>query len=384
VRRETQIDLGRRLLAHLDAGTTTLAPDVFRNPVAAYTSPARAALERARLFRARPLLVGLSGLMPSAGDWLAEDLAGVPVLLVRGGDGRLRGFANACRHRGARLAEGCGAGKRVLACPYHGWTYDLDGRLVAVPGERGFPGLDRAAHGLRRLPVVEEHGLVWVRPSPGDGAVDAPPGPLGAEIADYGLAGWHHFATRTLRPQINWKLGVDTFLEAYHLATLHAATVAPIFVGDLCAADAFGPHHRMVAVRRSFAALRERPEAEWDVLRHTIVLYTLFPNTILVHQADHVEVWRFFPDPVRDDACVAALSLYVPEPPATGKARAHWEANLRLALDAVAQEDFPLAEGIQRGFTAGATEGVVYGRNEPALIHFHATLRAALESSAAG
>src|SRR5207248_2577651 len=75
--------------------------------------------------------------------------------------GTLRAFANVCRHRGARVVDGCGSGKRALSCPYHGWTYGLDGGLVDVPGEEGFAGLSREEHSLRPLPVAEKYGLVW-------------------------------------------------------------------------------------------------------------------------------------------------------------------------------------------------------------------------------
>ena len=207
--------------------------------------------------------------------------------------------------------------------------------------------------------------------------IDAHLGGLAPELASFGFERWHHFETRTLRPRINWKTAVDTFLEAYHLAALHQESVAPIFVGNLCASDGFGPHHRMIAVRRSFAELGDRGEAERDFLRHTIELYTLFPNAVFVHQADHVELWRMFPG-LTPDECTVHLSLYVPEPPATEKARQHWAANLQLAVDAVDREDFRLGEGIQRGFRSGAQDHVTYGRNEPALIHFHRSLRRAL------
>jgi phenylpropionate dioxygenase-like ring-hydroxylating dioxygenase large terminal subunit len=196
-------------------------------------------------------------------------------------------------------------------------------------------------------------------------------------LESFGFAHYHHFETRTLRPRINWKMAVDTFLEAYHLAALHGSSVGPIFVNNLCAADAFGSHHRMIAVRRSFAALSDAAEAERAFLQHTIELYTLFPNTVLVYQIDHLELWRMYPGE-RPDECTVHLSLYVPEPVDTDKARRHWAANLQLALDAVDREDFRLGEGIQRGFSSGAQEHVTYGRNEPALIHFHRSLQRAL------
>ena len=282
MRPETRAELARRLRHYLDTGTTAMAEAMFPNPVSAYTSEERLALEKRVLFRAYPLLVGLSCRVAAPGDYLTDDDSGMPILLLRTAAGTLRAFANVCRHRGARVVDGCGSGKRALSCPYHGWTYGLDGRLIDVPGEEGFAGLSREEHSLRPLPVVEKYGLVWVRPAPAAPEatidIDAHLGGLAPELASFGFERWHHFETRTLRPRINWKTAVDTFLEAYHLAALHQESVAPIFVGNLCASDGFGPHHRMIAVRRSFAELGDRGEAERDFLRHTIELYTLFPN----------------------------------------------------------------------------------------------------------
>jgi phenylpropionate dioxygenase-like ring-hydroxylating dioxygenase large terminal subunit len=237
------------------------------------------------------------------------------------------------------------------------------------------------------LHCEELHGLVFVVPDArqragADRAVtagDALEG-LAGELASYGLASWHHFATKTLEPRVNWKIAVDTFLEAYHLAALHRASVGPIFFGNLCLSDAFGLNHRMVAVRRSFAELASEDAAARDLLRHTIELYTIFPNTVFIHQADHVEVWRMFPKSGRADACKVYLSLYTPEPATTEAARRHWQANIDLALKAVDEEDFRLGEGIQVGFGSGAQEHVTYGRNEPGLIHFHGSLGRALEA----
>src|SRR5262249_10585111 len=122
---------------------------------------------------------------------------------------------------------------------------------------------------------------------------------------------------------------------------------------------------------------RDCGRAGRDSHRHSIELYTLFPNTVFVYQADHLEVWRMFPGD-RPDRCTVHLALYVPEPAVTQTARRHWTANLQLAIDAVDTEDFRLGEGIQRGFGSGAQDHVPYGRNAPALIHVHRSLRRAL------
>jgi phenylpropionate dioxygenase-like ring-hydroxylating dioxygenase large terminal subunit len=382
MRLETRAELVRRIRGYLDAGTTAMAEGIFRNPVGAYTSKERFARERDLLFRRYPLVLGMSCQLQAPGDYLTADVAGMPILLVRAADGRVRAFVNICRHRGAPVVQGSGSGKRVLSCPYHGWSYDLEGCLVGIPGEDGFPELPRGDYGLQPLAVSERYGLLWVRPSaPGRASaldIDAYLSGLGPELESYGFAQYHHFETRRLQPRINWKMAIDTFLEAYHLSALHRDTLSSIFMANVSTSDTFGAHHRLIAVRRSFAATTDLVEAERDFLRHTLVLYTLFPSSVFIYQADHIELWRISPDREREDACTVELSLYVPEPVISDRARRYWAANLQLALDAVDGEDFPLGESIQRGFYSGAHTHVTYGRNEPALIHFHRSLRQAL------
>eukprot|EP01036_Dinobryon_divergens_P036698 gene36698-47837_t len=138
---------------------------MFHNRVDAYSDRERAARERDSLFRSQPLFMGLSSRLSKAGDYITEDVAGMPVLLVRGPDGTVRAFANVCRHRGAPVAEGCG-NARAFVCPYHAWTYDAQGRLLGVTDKAGFAGLDIGAHGLVRLPAGEKHGMIFVRATP--------------------------------------------------------------------------------------------------------------------------------------------------------------------------------------------------------------------------
>ena len=379
MKRETQLELARVLQAHARNGSTALAPGVFRNPVSIYSDPRRARLERERLFRSQPLFMGLSCRVKEPGDFIAEEVAGVPVLLVRGRDRVLRAFANICRHRGAPVATGCGTA-RAFSCPYHGWTYALDGTLAGIPDEMSFAGIDKGTHGLARLPAGERHGMIFLRLVPGDGTeidVDAHLSGLGDEFGDYGFERYSFFASETMTPAINWKFGIDTFLEAYHLPALHRATVAPLIRGNLGVFDGFGDHARLTMLRPASREWDQQPESDWKVLPHILPIYRLFPNTIVVFQSDHLETWRMLPGETPDRS-VIEFALYAPEPPATDKARAYWQKNYDLAIKTVREEDFALGERMQRGFMSGLQAEVVYGRNEPALIHFHQRLRAAL------
>jgi phenylpropionate dioxygenase-like ring-hydroxylating dioxygenase large terminal subunit len=378
MRRQDQIAEARKLLAHIDNRTTALADGIYRHPVTDYTCPGQAARERALLFEDGPLNIGLSALLLRAGDWMTHDYAGLPLLLARRDDGSLAAFLNVCRHRGARIAEGCGDRARSFSCPYHGWTYGLDGSLISRPEEVSFPTVDRTAHGLRELPAVEKYGMIWVGTRPGIALdIDRELAGLGDDLASYNLESYHHYETRTLRREMNWKLAVDTFCETYHLSYLHHDTISPLFYNNRATFDAFGRNHRLVAARRTIDELRGRPEAEWDVYADTAIVYVLFPNTVFIFQRDHVESWHIFPGD-RPDRCSMYVSLYIPEPVASDSAKRHWDNNFNLLMATVELQDFPTCEGMQRGFLSGAQDSIVFGRNEPALQHFHRSVTTAL------
>lgn len=379
MRHETQVELTHRIFNYIDTKSTARVESVFYNDVTTYTAPQRLAHEKEILFRAYPLLLGLSCQVKNPGDVLTNDDTGIPILVVRAQSGKLNAFMNVCRHRGSRVVEGCGSGKRDFMCPYHGWTYDDDGQLIAIPDAESFADLDRTQHHLTPLPVVEKYGLIWVTPKPGAPIdIDAYLGGLERDLVGYGLDSYHYYQTRMIRRKINWKIMADTFLETYHFATLHRNTVGPIFYSNLATSDPFGLNVRLVGVRKSITKLRDKPEAEWNLIPHIAVVNVIFPNSVLVIQGDHIETWHAYPVGDRVDECVMYASLYAPEPITTEKAIRHWDANMDLLMRTVEQEDFPVSEGIQRGCFSGAQEHVTYGRNEPALIHYHRSLRHAL------
>src|SRR5215217_552367 len=374
--RQEELAVGRRLLGHIDGRTTDLADAMFRNRVSAYSCRERAGLERDRLFRERPIFMGLSTRLPKPGDYLTEDVAGMPVLMTRGTDGEVRAFANICRHRGAPVAQGCG-NARAFVCPYHGWTYDAAGKLLGTTDKAGF-----ASHGLVRLPAAERHGLMFVRPKPiaagesGAIDIDADLGALVPDLAALRLETYPIFSADRVAPRINWKFAIDTFLEGYHIPHLHRKTIAPYFIGNVGTFDGAGLHGRLCVARTSIDVVRPVPEGERNYRLHVISIYQLFPNTILIWQVDHIEIWRAFPD--RDDASRCDVEMTIYKPHDSDRSDAYWEKNRDIAIRTVMDEDFPLGERMQIGFESGATEEVIYGRNEPSLVHFHTSIRNAL------
>ncbi len=372
-----QITLGRQLLDYIDTRSTAMAPELYRQPVHEYVSAAVAAQEQRKLFRTLPMCVGLSDLLPQAGSYQTHDLSGLPILLTRNEQGKVQAFLNVCRHRGARVAEACGT-SRAFTCPYHAWSYDMNGRLKARPADSAFDGAPQDGLGLTRLAAEERDGLIWVMPranTPLD--LDAHLGSLNTELANFELTGFHHYETRKLTRRMNWKLLLDTFLESYHFCVLHKDSICSIFHDNLGAFDHWGPHFRLVSPRKSIAQIREQTAPHWNLLPHIVSIYVLFPNTVLVWQLDHVELWQIYPG-VSPDESVTLLSLYTPEPTLTDSARRHWDKNMDLVVHVVEKEDFPVGEGIQHGFHSGAQDHILFGRNEPGLIHFHRSVSAAL------
>ncbi len=372
MKRKTELSLINQLLSMIENKETAMAADVYRNPVSDYTDRTQFDAEKALLFRNTPLVVGLSCELTDPGAYLTEDRAGVPILVVRGDDNKLRAFANVCRHRGTKLLRDCGFAKKLISCPYHAWAYSRQGTLEHVPFEQGFERSDRATHGLTELSLEERHGLIWVTPTAGTSVnFDQFLAGLDEDLSSFNLQNYHHYETRTLSQRMNWKLVVDTFLETYHLGALHRATVYPIIHGNVGTFDPFGSHLRNIYARRSMDQLREVPEESWDLIEQTAMIYVLFPNTVLVMQGDHIETWRIFPDYDDVNKTEMAVSLYTPELAKSESAKGHWDRNMDLLVKTVVEEDFPIGEEIQRGFYSGAQSEIIFGRNEPGLAHFH-------------
>ena len=368
-----------RIFGFLDARTTELGETPYVNPVSSYTSPAQLARERDLLFARQPLFVGLSGDVAQPGDYLVRDDSGLPILVVRDRSGALRAFLGLCRHRGAPVASGAGQSNGRFVCPYHAWTYDDAGQLVAQPCSEGFTGLSAADTSLRPLPVAERYGMIFARQAAGAPVdIDAHLGGAERELAALGLEHYLPFARRSIERAMNWKLVIDTFLEAYHVTRLHAGTLGPAIMGTTAAWDAFGRSSRLVAVRRSIASARQQPESTWNLLEHAVVLYLAFPNTMLIHQIDHLEVVQAYPGAGGPDTAKVVFTLYTPQPVGTDAARRHFQSNFDLLLEVTANEDFRLGEQIQRGFHAPGKHSIVYGRNEPGLAHYHRAIKEAL------
>jgi phenylpropionate dioxygenase-like ring-hydroxylating dioxygenase large terminal subunit len=377
--------LVRRLLDHIEAGTTDLADSLLEVPAGAYTSPEHHDAELAVLFLDQPLVLCLSGALPRPGSFRTVDLCGTPLLLTRDNDGRVHALANVCRHRGVRVADGAGDARR-FTCPFHAWTYDLEGSLVGMPVADAFDELCREEKGLVALPVDEGYGLVVGRLRPGAPVdVDEFLGPgLSDELAMLDFAGWEpHGETHVHAVGANWKVTLDTFRENYHFDHLHRTTLAGYAYGGVLTFDAFGRHLRNCSALRSIDVLRGRPEDEWDdAAQHFSYQYSLFPNTCLTFDARHAELWQILP--VGVDRSEVLHTAYLkpglsPEEHARAVDMAPW-----ICAEVVDGEDFWVAGRTEPGIRTGLLDTVVFGRNEPAPQHLHRGFLDALAAARTG
>jgi phenylpropionate dioxygenase-like ring-hydroxylating dioxygenase large terminal subunit len=382
LRQERQIELLERVVA---AGPNLVGlhgPTSMLNDASVYTDPARFDREMDVLFRGWPVLFALSCELPEPGDYRASTIAGVPVVVIRQPDRRVVALVNTCRHRGAPLVDDdLGKARSSLSCPYHAWTYDLDGTLRSRPGSAG--GFDdvEANCDLIALPVAERHGLIFVRPGGGD-AIDVDTHLAGAEddLGSYGLAQYVHVETRACTWPFNWKLVLDTFGESYHVRTLHKATLAPTFDSNAEIFEPFGPHMVGIGLRKDTIDQTTQPRNEWSLLALSTVQYFLVPGALVVHQIDHIEVWRLQPIDVRTTETV--VSIFAPTAPHSERSRNYFVKNLDLLLGVTGNEDFVMMAKIQQHLDGGLMPHVVYGRNEAPLVHLHQTINRTLDDAA--
>ncbi|WP_327044250.1 aromatic ring-hydroxylating dioxygenase subunit alpha [Microbispora sp. NBC_01189] len=301
-------------------------------PGAYYTDPGVFARECERVFESMWFCAVRASDLPKPGAFRTVQVGTESILVTRARDGSVRAFHNVCRHRGARLrTEESGEARRAFQCPYHAWTYDFDGRLIAAPNLTRMPDLDRVEYGLVNVAVREWLGYVWVcladePPSFEEDVLGEVRTRLGdvASLDNYDVAGLA--LGRRIRYDVgaNWKLIVENFMECYHCATIHPelTEVLPEFAGGYAAqyyvghGALFGEEIRGFTVDGS-EGLDRIPGIREDQDRRYYAI-TIKPQVFVNMVPDHVIVHRMFPL-AADRTVVECDWLYLPEVVAAGK-----------------------------------------------------------------
>lgn len=365
----------RRIPAEADA---VFEPLAATRPNAIFTGSERFAAEQARIFRRFPVPVTVSALLPDRGSIVAHDGYGIPLLIARMKDGAIKAFVNACQHKGARLIEDCAVHKQSrVTCPYHAWTYGIDGKLIGVARSEAFADLDRNARGLAELEAREHGGIVYVqldRETPADWSM------LSDEVADdltsFGVPTAHLYDRKTFHLKANWKTVLEPFLEGYHVQRLHAASVGDMFPDAPNIVDLFGPNVRQIAGRIGYhpAMLDERPDENINKL--VTLAYTVFPNCVVITSPYYISVMTLMPADI--DRTTVEYFMLVPTPPDNPKAEELYARSYKLILDVFGNEDFRAAEISQAGLAAGVPKETVYCGLERNIVKYYDAIEALL------
>lgn len=292
-----------------------------------YSSQERLAAERAHLLGEHPIPIAHESEIPDPGDYLTHESTGTPILVVRTQTGRLRAFANLCRHRYARLANRpCDRGVTSLVCRHHGWVYGLDGELARIPGHPGLSAGERAALALTPLPMACAHGFVWViaRSSDPRARVDAPAvhaylGSVGQDMADYSISDHHLYKKTVVVAECNWKRVVEAFLSgASRLQGAEDRT------HDRTCFDIMNHHIRFVRGHEHLAAMARGPRETWNLRSCATTIYYIFPASLIIIHSDFISLITIFPQ----DANYTYYShfMLVPRAPQSDNELARWQA----------------------------------------------------------
>lgn len=370
---------GQLALARLvAAGGQERRTEIGHVPASVYTDPAYFEREQRALYGRMPQILAPSALLPDPGMAVPHDGTGRPLLIARDAEGRSHVFLNVCRHRGTRLVEGeepvC---VKKLVCPYHAWTYAVDGRLLALPRPDSFPGLDKRDMGLIELPSCESGGLIWFAPE--EGADFTHVRALGEDMDAFGTGSHVLFRHKTHTVRANWKLIMDAFLESYHVTRLHARTIGPFFKDGVTAGDMIGAFARAAVGRQEEMA--DVDLTDMAALRRVVTFaYQLIPGALIIPSPDYINLMTLMPR--AHDLTLVEDFMLIPEAPATEKARDHWERSWALLDGGVfASEDFRAAELGQQGLATGAIPHLTLGTMETGIRAYHETVEAELRAA---
>ena len=310
-------------------------------PSSLYTSAESYADEQEKIFSRTWQVVGHASQVANPGDYFTKELVGEPLLLVRGSDGKLRGFYNVCRHRAGPPAEGCGS-RKLFRCGYHGWTYGLDGALIRTTEIEGVEGFRPEDFALAPVRTEEWFNLVFVNLDPQATPLRGSLGELLPQTEKFPFAEMKLFERRTYDMKCNWKTYVDNYLEGYHLPSVHPGLNRELDY-NAYVVEPYSRHVRQFSPIRGAqpgdATPRRYKEAREDL---TTDYFWIFPNWMLNCYPDNVSLNIVLP--LEPERSLAIFEWYLPEKDhSTPAAKASVEFS-----DQIQIEDVAICEVVQK------------------------------------
>lgn len=330
-----------------------------RRPTSIFLDQSRYDLEQAKVFQRFAVPVAVSALVASPGSAVGLDVYGKALLLTRDKTGVARVFLNTCTHKGSKLVEDCESRKtNKVTCPYHAWTFGLDGALVGVPREETIASFDKKDRGLVELASKEAGGLIWAmldrNATPNFESVDA------AMVADFDaldLPRMHVYGKKSFDLKANWKLVQEPFLEGYHVQRLHARSVGPLFADVPNVTNVLGLNIRQISGKANYTPDCLDIPGE-NIHKSVTHAYLVFPNTVLVTSPYYISVMIIMPRGL--DRTVVDYYMLTRGTADNSKAADVYQRSYDMILNVFGNEDFRAAEITHAGLETGALEDVIY------------------------
>lgn len=331
---------------------TAMPPDMYR-------SDDIAALEQKHIFEQQWLCAGRSDTIPNAGDYLSYEIGAQPVVVIRQEDKSIKAFANVCRHRMMTLLEGSGHCKRNrITCPYHAWSYGIDGQLLGAPHMQNRPGFDKADYPLPTVRCEVWEGWIYVTLNPKVESVATLLAELHPLVANYRMADYVHISQQDHVWDTNWKMLTENFMEGYHLPVTHRDTVGAHFPVKETRFSAAPPNpaftYQYFTKNEDAPVGNAHPDNTWlqGEERRTSLMPTIFPSHMYVLAPDHL--WYLSLQPQgRTQVKIRYGIALAPEVLAASDDPEGLKAEVIAFLDRVNDEDKDVVEGIFRGAQAG-------------------------------
>ena len=346
---------------HIDADISR----AWSLPSSFYTNPAVLEQEKERIFRRNWQVAGHRDQLLHPGDFFTLELMGEPLLLLRGPKGELRGFYNVCRHRGGPAAQGCGS-RKLFRCAYHGWTYDLEGKLISAPEFECLEDFDPAAFTLAPVRVEEWFNLIFVNLDPQAKPLVESLGRLPQQAGRFDFAGMKLLERRTYDMKCNWKTYVDNYLEGYHLPSVHPGLNRELDY-NAYVVEPYAHHVRQFSPIRG-AQPGDDPPRRYQEAREDLTTdyFWIFPNWMLNCYPDNVSLNIVLP--VEVERTLAVFEWYLPE---KQLARQAAKASVEFS-DQVQMEDVAICEVVQKNLHSRSYErGRFSAKQEKGVHAFH-------------
>jgi glycine betaine catabolism A len=351
--------------------TETFAAGAKTLPQRYFVSPEVSAEEEEKIFSKCWLLVGHQSQIPAAGDYFVQETGGESLIIVRDRSGVIRGFYNVCRHRGTRLCEDSGGRSPTIQCPYHAWTYGLDGRLIGSPHMDEVPGFDRSEYSLHPVNLGLWEGFIFVNLDDDAMPLEGWFAPLSGKFSHWNLPRLRSVKRVEYDVKANWKLMFENYSECYHCPGVHPmlSKISPYdsAENDLTEGPFLGGFMRInkgksltMSGEACAFPVAGKEQAHEQEEKERVFYYSIFPNMLLSMHPEYVMVHQLWPQSPGRTLIVCDWFFH---PEASRRDGFNPEDAIEF-WDVTNKQDWHVCELSQQGIASRAYEPGPYGSRE--------------------